>query len=491
MAQETRASGMTTDPVKMPTDARGRLSGTMGAVGLVLTVLAFNGPLTVVVGFVPAVIGYGNGLGAPVAFLLASVIIGLFAVGFTTMGRSLPNPGAFYAYITAGLGRPAGLGGSYLALLSYFFILAGVFAFGGISLAALVSGTLNGPDVSWWVYSLAMIAVDAVLGYRQIEISVRVLTVLLLAEIVLILIFDAAVVLRGGHDGLGVSSFEPHEFTSGSVGLALLFTITCFSGFEATAIFREEVREPNRTIPLATYGAVATIGLLYTVGTWVMIQATGADTVVSASSDDPTGTFYSALHTFVGQAAVDIVTVILCTSIFAASLATHNVATRYVYNLAKDEIFPGNLATVHPRFGSPSRASVVTSGVIAAVIVLLVLFDADPAKLYAILVGLGGYALILLLLVTSVAIIAYLRRAAVVGTTAWHTTVAPGLSAAGLGVAAVLATQKLDVLIGGSERLAMWMLALTIAVSAAGVFHAVVLRAKGSPAYARIGRQEG
>ena len=75
---------------------------------LVLTVLAFSAPLTVVIAWIPFLVIY-NGIGAPTAFVVAAVLLLVFSVGFTTMTRYILNPGAFYAYITAGLGRSRAL----------------------------------------------------------------------------------------------------------------------------------------------------------------------------------------------------------------------------------------------------------------------------------------------------------------------------------------------------------------------------------------------
>ncbi|WP_063739983.1 APC family permease [Amycolatopsis jejuensis] len=470
--------------------AQRRLTGKIGAVALILTVLAFNGPLTTVVGFVPVVIGYGNGIGAPVAYLVIGAILLFFSVGFTTMGRKLPNPGAFYAYITAGLGRPAGLGACYLAVLSYLVILLSSATFFGLSMAAMVSGTLHGPSLPWWTYSLAMVAVIGGLGYARIDVSVRVVGIIMAAEIALISIFYVAVIARGGAAGLHFDSFKPSSIMSGSVGFALLFAVQCFSGFEATAIFREETRNPGRTIRRATYGAVLVLGLLYSVGAWVIIQATGAGGAVAATAADPSGTVYAGLRTFVGGFAVDIVTITLCTSILAANVSTHNVIARYLYNLGKDRILHHRVAAVHPRLTSPYIASLCVSAVSLVGVVALVLLRTDPAKTYAILAGVGGYALILLLLLTSISLLAYLRLKDSHGVTLFQSTIAPVLAIAGLATVAVLATANIHVNIGDSGTLSRVVLAVVYLVCVAGIGHALVLRRRQSPAYARIGRQD-
>jgi len=66
----------------------------MGTVQLVLTVLAFSAPLTVVIAWIPFLVIY-NGVGAPTSFVVAALLLLVFAVGFTTMTRYIPNPGAF------------------------------------------------------------------------------------------------------------------------------------------------------------------------------------------------------------------------------------------------------------------------------------------------------------------------------------------------------------------------------------------------------------
>ena len=43
--------------------------------------------------------------------------------------------------------------------------------------------SLGGPDIAWWVYCLLTIALVGVLGYRHIDLSSKVLGILLIAEV--------------------------------------------------------------------------------------------------------------------------------------------------------------------------------------------------------------------------------------------------------------------------------------------------------------------
>ena len=79
------------------------------------------------------------------------------------------------------------------------------------------------------------------------------------------------------------------------VGIAFVWSLlgaACFAmfiGFEATAIYGEESKDPKRTVPLATYIAISTISILFAIVSFAMVTAMGAsgiiDEVVARSMD--------------------------------------------------------------------------------------------------------------------------------------------------------------------------------------------------------------
>ncbi|MBI4940546.1 MAG: APC family permease [Actinobacteria bacterium] len=463
----------------------------MGVFDIVFTVLAFNAPMSVFVGFITVIIGYGNGLGTPVTYLGAGLLMMIFGVGFTAMSRYLPNPGAFYAYITAGLGRPIGLGAAFVALVSYIFILIGGYAFGGLSFQVLVRDTLGGPDLPWYAYTAVVMLIVGTLGFFRIALSARILTIFMCGEVIMMLAYDLAVIFRGGGaDGFNVESFKTESITSGSVGLAILFGVVCFSGFEATAIFREEARDPEKTIPRATYTAILVLAGLYFLTSWLMILGVGISKVVEDSAADPTGTALATAAAYLGKIGADIITVLLVTSIFAANLAAHNVTTRYVYSLSVDRIFPKVLSVVHHTEVSPHRASITTTVVSLLALTACIIFGGDATTLYAVLVGIGGYSLIMLLLLTSMGIIGYFRRHPELPVHFSKTVVAPVAAIAGLAVAFVLATQNVATMIGGNQQLANLLVILFFALLVLGVVVALVLKRTHPEVYRTIGRQD-
>src|SRR5262245_17635403 len=90
----------------------------LGTGDIVFFVVSAAAPLMIMAGVAPFALLTG-GLGVPAAYLFAGAVLAVFAVGFTAMSRYVANAGAFYAYVTKGLGRPAGVAAGLLALVSY------------------------------------------------------------------------------------------------------------------------------------------------------------------------------------------------------------------------------------------------------------------------------------------------------------------------------------------------------------------------------------
>jgi amino acid transporter len=461
----------------------------MGVVELALTVLAFAAPLASVVGVLPLVIAF-NGVGAPLAFVAATVVLLLFSVGYTTMSRYLPNPGAFYAYITAGLGRMLGLAASFLAILGYLMIGLGITIFFGIVAQDLVHTTFHGPTVAWWLYSLALVLIVGAFGYFRIDLSARVLSVAMVLEIAIVLVFDLAVGVKGGPEGRSLTPFALGSFTNGAIGVAVLFAVITFLGFEATAIFREETKNPSRTIPRATYLSVVFIGVFYIVTTWLMIVAYGPTQAPKAATANPAAMFTDAMGNFVGTAARDVVSVLVVTSAFAAVLSCQNIIARYGYSLGVDKALPSVLGRVHSRHGSPFVSSLVLTGILFAGV--LGFSKSDPSTSYAWLAGAGGFPLLVLMFLTSVAVVVFFRRrwTDIHDSTHWHTLIAPVLAVIGLGIGLYQAFTNFVLLTGGDRPIAITLQIVIWAVFVAGIVLALFYRSRRPDVYARIGRQK-
>lgn len=474
----------TTTTVETP-----RLKGQMGPIELALTVVAFAAPLASVVGVLPLVIQFG-GVGAPIAFAAAMAMLLLFSVGYTAMSRYLPNPGAFYAYISAGLGQIFGLAASFMAILGYLMIGLGITIFFGIVAADLVTNTLHGPVISWWIYSLLLVVAVGILGYLRIDLSAKVLSVVMVLEIGIVLIFDFLVGRQGGPEGLSFASFHWGALDSSVVGVCVLFAVITFLGFEATAIFREESRDPRKTIPRATYLGVCFIGVFYVLTTWLLITAYGATQAAAVATSNPTAMFTNAMVKYAGGWAGDALSVLVVSSAFAAVLSCQNIIARYCHSLGIDEALPAFLGRVHPRHGSPYVASLVLSTVLA--VGVLACSGSDPNVTYAWMAGAGGFPLLFLMFLTSIAVIVFFarKRKEISDVSIWQTLVAPIVAACGLGAAVYLAAANFVALTGGDVTTAVVLQIVIWSLFVLGVLLALFYKSKRPNIYAKIGRQQ-
>ncbi|WP_432010904.1 APC family permease [Streptomyces cucumeris] len=444
------------------------LTGSLGVRSVVFMVVAAAAPLTVIAGAVPVGIALGNGAGFPATFVVCCAILTLFAVGFCAMTRHVPHAGAFYAYVQRGLGRVTGLGSAFLALAAYTAVQLAVYGYFGATLRDLVVH-YGGPGLPWPLYAFAALGLVAVLGYRHIELSSRVLGVLLVCEVGIVLVFDLVVTVRGGDSGLSTAPLHPSEIGSGSPGIGIMFAIASFLGFEATAVFRDEARDPERTVPRATYLALLLIGGFYALSSWALVSAWGERKAVAEAGSDPAGMLIASVTRYLGGAGGDLVRILLVTSLFAALLSFHNVVARYVFSLGRSSALPPAWGHCHPRHGSPYRASLTQS---AAALVLLAVFAAaglDPvSEVFAWMAGTATLGVLVLMSLTCLAVIVFFRRTRA-DTRPWHTLIAPLLGLAGLCGALVLTVSNFPLLIGGSTGLAVAIEAVLATFFAAGV----------------------
>lgn len=448
----------------------GKLRGSLGVASIVFIVVAAASPLGVIGGPVPLGIAFGNGAGFPFTFIVVTAVLLFFAVGFTAATPFVRSAGAFYAYVDKGLGRSAGLGTAFAALLSYLALEAGVFGLFGPALDSLLQ-SYGFPPVPWWVYAAVGFVVVSALGYLKIELSGRILGVLLVAEVAIVLVLDAAVVFSGGGpEGFSTGILDPAQIVSGAPGFAILFAILSFIGFEATAVFRDETKNPDKTIPKATYISLILIGVFYTISSWVLITANGQSTIVQNATDNAGSILATTTEKYLGTVGGHIIQVLFVTSLFACILSFHSIVSRYFFSLSSKQVLPAALSKPHPKHGSPSLSSLVASAIVAVLIIAAVLLGLDPiTQFYTWLGGISSVGIVLLLVITSVSIISIFRRNTH-KLSLWRTTIAPAIGLVSLIGFLVVILLNLPVLVGEASygRFSFGVLALLALAFAAG-----------------------
>ncbi|MER7952108.1 APC family permease [Streptomyces sp. NPDC096079] len=456
----------------------------LGVSQIVFMVAAAAAPLGLVAGGVPLAFAVSGSPGMPLYFALSTVMLLVFAIGFTAMAGRVRNAGAFYAYIQAGLGRVPGLSAATLALFSYTLLLVGVNAYVGVATSNIIEryADVGSP---WWSWALVSLGVIAFLGYRDIELSAKVLGAVLVLESLLLLVMDLGVVGHGGAHGLTAEPLSPSITGTGSVGLGIMFAVFGFIGFEATAVFRSEAKDPDVTVPRATYVAILTIGIFYSFTVWAIVVGVGVDAVTGAAKADPEGLVLTLADRYVGSVWADVMQALLITSQFACVLAFHNVVTRYQFALSRAGALPASLGVVHPRHRAPSASSAVASAIAFVTTLVVAALGLDPiGDLYAWFSGAATLGIVLLMAATSLAVIGFFRRADE-QRSVWRTVVAPAVAFLGLASVVYLMAANFPLLVGTIGG--AWVIGGLVALSAvAGAVQALVLRARRPAVYAQL-----
>jgi amino acid transporter len=462
----------------------GRLKpDSLGVLGILFFVLSAQAPLTGIAGAVPIAIAIGNGAGAPAAYLAAGVIVLLFSVGFVAMGRHVVDAGAFYTYIGKGLGRSTGSGSAAVALFSYCAVQACMYGLYGSIMSGLVEYH-TGAHVAWWVWALVTMAIVQVLGASGIEMGAKILAVFVLAEFSILVAFALVTLFKGGGpEGLGFTgSFSPSAALQGAPGVALMFAVASMFGFEATAIYGEEAREPRKTVPRATYLSVAVITGFFAFTSWMLVSAHGASRATAEAgkalgSGDATAFVFAPIAAQFGGWVNDVLPILLATSLFAGLLAFHNSANRYLFSLGREGLLPHGLTAINRRH-SPWVAGTVQTAVAVLLVVPFAVLGKDPVlTLFSWFSGVAVLGIMLLYFLTSVSVIVFFRRSGA-DTRPWNTLIAPVLGALGIAGAIWLIVANFTTLIGGDRTTALWLQATVPVVLILGVVAARLTRSR-------------
>ncbi|MFE3185014.1 APC family permease [Streptomyces violascens] len=471
-------------PTEQDSPTAGRLKpNALGVLGILFLVLSAQAPLTGIAGAVPLSVGLGDGPGVPAAYVAAGAVILLFSVGFVAMGRHVVDAGAFYTYIGRGLGRTSGAGSAAVALFAYCTIQAAMYGLYGATVNGIVKEH-TGAELPWWVWALATMAVVQVLGATGIEMGARVLAVFVFAEMSVLLAFGLVTLFRGGGpEGLGfVHSFSPGAALKGAPGVALMFAVASMFGFEATAIYGEEARDPHRTVPRATYLSIVAVTVFFAFTSWMVVSSYGASGAAGAAGKalaggDGSAFVFAPIAGRFGGWANDVLPVLLATSLFAGMLAFHNSANRYLFSLSREGLLPRGLRTLNRRH-SPWAAGSVQTAIAVLLVMPFALAGKDPVlTLFSWFSGVAVLAMMLLYFLTSVSVIVFFRRERL-DTRLWNTLIAPMLGALGLAGAIWLILANLTTLIGGDRATATWLALAVPGVLALGAGAARLIRGR-------------
>ena len=328
------------EPPTSPAALRRRL----GLVGLTLYGLGvtIGAGIYVLVGQVAGLAGPG----APLAFLLAAAVAGLTAMSFAELSVRLPHSAGEAVYVRQGLGSPA------LALVTGLAVaMTGMVAAAAVLIGA--SGYLATlMPLAPWIIAAGLIVVLGALAVWGIAESVAAIGIVTLVEIgglLVILAVAAPVTLAAPAWPLA----DAAPLATGSLVAAVVVAFFAFIGFEDMVNVVEEVRAPERTMPLAIgLTLVATTVLYVSLACAALGVASPGELAASTAPlalvfERATGLSPAPFAVVAGVATVNGVLVLVI------------MASRVLYGLARQGNLPARLGHVWTRTGTPVAATVL------------------------------------------------------------------------------------------------------------------------------------
>lgn len=472
--------------------------GAIGLAGVVFMVVAFSAPTTAMTGNLPVAVGFGNGIGAPAGFIIATVVLSIFSIGFVALARHITAAGAFYTFISRGWSRIPGLAAGVMPMFTYMIMEAGLIGIFS-ALAKQAFSTQFGIDLPWEVYAAVCLIVIAAFSHFDISVAAKVLGVVLICEILILVTTATSSLVNGGPNGISWTSLNPatalstNGIAGGVVGLGLLMAFWSWVGFESTAIYGEESKDPKKIVPRATMIAVVFIGALYTYVSWGVITGNGAQQAVErASGANPFELLYAPTREYVGSWGVVVFEWLVLGGSFACALAIHNSAARYLFAFGRDRLLWHRLGEAHARHASPWIASLTQSCVAAVILVACALTGSDPyAVLFVLVAILATLCLLIVQTMCAITVIVYfhVRKQHPETATWWRTLASPIIGGAGMVFVIYLMGSNLKAAAGSASdtlffKAIPWIVAILLIGSMAV---ALYWRARKPHLYARIG----
>jgi amino acid transporter len=474
--------------------------GAVGLGGVLFLTVTGSAPISAMLFNTPIIVGYGQGVGAPAAFLFATVVLVVFSVAYVAMARMKTTAGGFYSYISHGLGRELGIGTGFGAVVAYSVFeasLCGGFAyFLGLKLNSF------GVHISWPWLALAMVVIISLLTFFDVRLSSTLLAIGLISEILILLIFDVYLFSRGHTNWSAINPVNAFKgfpasgrLLAGAVGIGLFFAFWSWVGFEMAPNYGEESRDPKRIVPRALYISVIGLGVFYVVTSWAPLGGYPSVHAAVAQAQTNAADFYlNPARQYAGHWVASIMSYLIITGSFACGMAFHNTTARYFYSLGREGLLPSPLGRTHHRFKSPHIASIVQSVIAAVIIILFAVFTGsnDPAsqaylQLYGLMAVMGVIIILSVQALVSLAILVYYERYHRDAVHWWKTRLAPVLALISQAFVVYLLFDNIDFL-GSGYSYAKWLGPIDLVVVVAGVAAAFYFKRRRPDKYEQAGR---
>ena len=321
----------------------------------------------------------------PVLMIVLWIVGGLIALcgalAYGELGAAIPQAGGEYTFLSK-LYNPAI--GFLSGWVSFFVGFSAPIAASAIGFTEYITRALPGllrlgilnESVEALIlkkfYAIVLIAVFTLIHMRGIELGTKVQNYLTVPKVALIvgLIFFGFLLGKGdmGH----FTQRTPFSFDfSGwkTIGLALMWIMFSYAGWNASAYIGSEVKDPKKNMPRSLLLGTGIVMLLYLCLNLLYVYAISPGEMEGVISIGGL-----AVGNLFGRTFESLLSIFISFALFSSLSAYIILGPRVYYSMSKDRLFFKFASEVHPKYGVPSK-SILLQGIIAIFMALFGTFD--------------------------------------------------------------------------------------------------------------------
>ncbi len=327
-----------------------------------------------------------SGPASILAFALNGGVTLLTAFAYAELAAAIPEAGGGYAFVRRAFPGVVGFTAGWLLWFAYT-VACSLYALGfaGYFWEFFVKYAPGLADAAFGVVSEhgAMLAVTVFVGVlfvrlnaRGAEVTGQAENVLTVSKLLVLAVFIAyglkAVWAAPDEAAASFSPFFPQGF--GGVVVAMGLTFIAFEGYDLIATVAEEIKDPERNIPRATFISLAITVVMYLLILFVSLAA------AKGPNGQPSWEFLGdygetaivrAAEGFMPDFGVAVIVFGGLLSTMSALNATVMASSRVAFSMGRDRLLPEAMARVHPQRRTPHVAIVVTGVILLAMALTL------------------------------------------------------------------------------------------------------------------------
>lgn len=303
-----------------------------------------------------------------VAYLVAGLLIMPAMFSIAEISTALPRSGGAYFFLDRSLGplmgTIGGLGTYFALMFKTAFAIIGIGAYAAI----------------FWNIPVKEVAIVATLFFTGLNIvGVKKTSRLQNFFVIFLIVVLGAFIIDGLYNIFFTNRvdlpqandhFKPF-FTHGFEGMITTvgFVFVSYLGLTQIASVAEEIKNPERNIPLGMLLSLVVTGLIYVLGVFVMVSVINPSEFVNDMA--PAATAVRKLFSWLpGNMGVYLMTAAALAAFASTGNAGMLSSSRYPFAMSRDKLFPPGFSKVG-KLGTPIPAILLTSGLIMAFILLL------------------------------------------------------------------------------------------------------------------------